>query len=69
MELLETEKEIALIKQSLNKEDMKASYWYRTDKPYQDAMLNTIRAVEILVGHHAWSDGTREEVEGQLALI
>ena len=64
MELLETEKEIALISQSLNIEDMKASYWYRTDKPYQDAMLKTIRAIDILVDYEV-----RDEVEKILAQV
>ena len=64
MELLETEKDIALISQSLNIEDMKACYWYRTDKPYQDAMLKTIRAIDILVDYEV-----RDEVERTLAQV
>ena len=69
MELLETEKEIALIKQSLNIEDMQASYWYRTDKPYRDAMLNIIRAVDILLCYDTIGYEARHEVEQQLTLV
>ena len=53
-----------MIKQSLNKEDIEESYWYRKDKPYQEAMLKTIRAIEILVGCEA-----RDEVERNLSEV